>query len=777
MRNLPIAYGNSCYAKKWPNKTTTFDELCERLKNTTYTTETVEEYPKLSKVDRDRAKDRGGFVGGQLKDNRRKRENVVCRSMLTHDADHADKDFIEKFTSGCKYAAALYTTHGHTPENPRVRIIVPFTRDVTPDEFTAIGRYFAEEWGIDQFDECSYRPQQLMYWPTTPANGEYVFKRVDGEWLDPDKYLSAHPNWKDCSLLPTSSRESEVRSSATKKQADPLEKDGIVGVFCRTYTVQDAIDKFLPDIYAPSAMEGRYDYIPADSSAGVVIYDDKFAYSHHATDPACGMLLNAFDIVRIHKFGDLDDKKSFTAMSEFAVQDDEVKKQLALERKEAAEREFGATDWENCLELDKNGKIKDTLDNIVLILRMDSELQNIAFNKHRDGIDANGGLPWEQMKPGWNDSDNASLKVYLSKKYGLYSPAKTKDATVSVAAERAYHPIMEYLEALPDWDGVQRVDTLLIDYFGAADSKYTRAVMRKTLAAAVARIYEPGKKFDSVLILNGPQGVGKSTFFSKLAGDWFSDSLTLTDMKDKSGAEKLQGYWILELSELNGMKKADVETVKSFITRQDDKYRASYGVNVESHLRQSIIVGSTNAESGFLRDITGNRRFWPVRIGGDAEKKPWELDEETVKQIWAEALTIYRRGEILYLRGDEALEAASEQAAAMESDDREGIVRNYLDTLLPEEWDSMSLYERRNFLTGSEFGGDTHKGTVRRETVSNIEIWCECFGKDASAIKPADSYAIAAIVKKIDGWDKAADNGRASLPIYGRQRIYRRTEN
>jgi hypothetical protein len=182
MRNLPIAYGNSCFAKRWPNKTTTFDELCERLKNTTYTTETVEEYPKLSKADRDRAKDRGGFVGGQLKDNRRKRENVVCRSMLTHDADHADKDFIEKFTSGCRYAAVLYTTHGHTPESPRVRIIVPLARDVTPDEFTAIGRYFSEEWGIDQFDECSYRPQQLMYWPTTPANGEYIFRRaIDGE--------------------------------------------------------------------------------------------------------------------------------------------------------------------------------------------------------------------------------------------------------------------------------------------------------------------------------------------------------------------------------------------------------------------------------------------------------------------------------------------------------------------------------------------------------------------------------------------------------------------
>lgn len=776
MRNLPIAYGNSCFAKKWPNKTTTFDELCGRLEHTTYTTETVDEYKKFAKDDRERAKDKGGFVGGQLKDNRRKRENVVCRSMLTHDADHAEPGFIEQFTANCKYAAALYSTHGHTPEAPRVRIIVPLARDVTPDEFTAIGRYFAEEWGIDQFDECSYRPQQLMYWPTTPANGEYIYKRIEGEWLDPDLYLSQHPNWKDPTLLPTSSRESEVRASATKPQADPLTKDGIVGAFCRSYTIQDAVEKFLPDIYAPSVTEGRYDYIPADSSAGVVIYDDKFAYSHHATDPACGMLLNAFDLVRIHKFGDLDDKKSFTAMSEFAVKDDEVKAELAAERREAAECDFANTDWENALELDKQGKIKDTLDNIVIILRNDDELQSIAFNRHRDGIDAKDGLPWEQMKPGWNDSDNAALKVFLSRKYGIYAPTKTKDAILAVAAERVYHPILEYLESLPAWDEVPRIETLLIDYFGAEDSAYTRAVIRKTMAAAVARIYHPGTKFDSVLILNGPQGVGKSTFFARLAGDWFSDSLTLTDMKDKSGAEKLQGYWILELSELNGMKKADVETVKSFISRADDKYRASYGVNVESHPRQSIIVGSTNAESGFLRDITGNRRFWPVRITGESSKHPWDIDSETVQQIWAEALVLYKAGESLYLRGEEATAAIAEQAAAMESDDREGLIRNYLDTLLPTEWDSMSLFERRNFLTGSEFGGDTHKGTEKRTAVCNLEIWCECFGKEPSAIKPSDSYAIAAIIKKIDGWDRDKDNGRVYLPIYGRQRIYSRTE-
>ncbi len=772
MRNLPVAYGNSCFAKTWPNKAITFDELCTRLEQTIRTTESVEEYPKLAKAERDRIKDKGGFVGGQLRDNRRKRENVVCRSMLTLDCDHADVDFIDRFFSGCKYIACLYTTHGHTPEAPRVRIIVPITRDITPDEYVAIARYYADEWGIDQFDECSYRPHQLMYWPTTPANGEYVFKRIYGAWLDPDTYLAAHPNWQDCSLLPTSSRESSVRESSKKPQEDPLTKSGAVGAFCRAYSIQAAIVKYLPTVYEASLMEGRYDYIPADSSAGVVIYNDKFAYSHHATDPACGKLLNAFDLVRIHLYGDDDEKKSFKQMSELALKDDEVKTQLTKERMEQANADFTDEDnWQKALELDKQGHVKDTLDNLVIILRYDESLQHIAFNCHRDGIDAKGGLPWEQLKDGWNDSDNAALKVYLSNRYGVYSPTKTKDAVLAVAAEKAYHPIKEYLEALPDWDGIPRVETLFIDYFGATDSTYTRAVSRKSMVAAVARIYHPGTKFDSVPILNGPQGIGKSTLFAKLAGEWFSDSLTLTDMRDKAGPEKLQGYWILELGELAGMRKADVETVKSFISRVDDKYRASYGVSVESHPRQCVIVGSTNAETGFLRDITGNRRFWPIRVSGSSLKKAWQITKDEVAQIWAETLVFYRKGEKFYLEGEDAMQAVAEQADAMETDEREGLVREYLDTLLPENWDSLDLYERRNFLSGMGFADIGKKGTVRRTSVCNMEIWCECFCKDSSSMKKSDSYEIGSIMQKIEGWDKSE---RDNFSFYGRQRAYTR---
>ena len=193
---------------------------------------------------------------------------------------------------------------------------------------------------------------------------------------------------------------------------------------------------------------------------------------------------------------------------------------------------------------------------------------------------------------------------------------------------------MESLE----WDGVERVDMLLIDYFGADDTPYTRAAIRKTLVAAVARIYKPGTKFDSILVLNGPQGVGKSTFFARLGREWFSDSLSISDMKDKTASEKLINSWILEISEMSGIRKTEVEVVKSFVSRQNDKFRQAYGVNVESHPRKCIIVGSTNSEGGFLRDVTGNRRFWPVHVPGTGVKHPWDMD--CVDQIWLSLIHI-----------------------------------------------------------------------------------------------------------------------------------------
>ena len=600
-----------------------------------------------------------------------------------------------------------------------------------------------------------------------------MYKEAEKEWLDPDVILAAHPEWTDITRLPTSSRESTAKQAARKKAEDPLTKDGIVGVFCRTYTIQDTIIKFLSDVYEQSAMEGRYDYIPGEGTAGVVVYDDKFAYSHHATDPAGGKLLNAFDLVRVHKFGDKDDKASFKAMCDFAMQDDTVKIAAAKEKFYEAEKDFEDTDWTKQLSRDKNGSLENCLHNITVIMENDPNLKAIVFNALADGMEIKGEVPWKHPARFWRDADDAQLISYIDSHYGRFSDRNYHIAVTKVTDDRSYHPIHEMYEALPPWDGVKRAETAIIEYLGAEDNTYVRAVTRKTLCAAYMRVYHPGIKFDTMLVLNGAQGIGKSTFIAALGMEWFSDSLSLSDMNDKTAAEKLQGYWILEIGELAGMKKADIDKVKAFISRQDDKYRASFGRRVTPHPRQCIFFGTTNSENGYLRDITGNRRFWNVKVSGEGKHKPWELDRGTVEQIWAEVKEIAESGEELYLDPELEKYAEHEQREAMEHDDREGLVREYLEELLPDNWDSMSIWQRREFLQDKD-APTRAEGKNKRETVSNMEIWCECFCKPKEDMKPSDSYAISALMVRVEGWEKTSRLRRD--PIYGRQRVYVRTE-
>ena len=780
---IQIATGNSRMEKRWNNVEMELDEFIERISHTIRTAETVEQYMKMTKAKQDAIKDVGGFVMGKLKGGRRKKDCVEFRSALTLDMDHAMQDIPEQVEMFFDFRCLIYSTHKHTPENPRLRLIIPLSRKVSPDEYVAVARKVAEDIGIEMFDDTTYEPSRLMYWPSTSADGEFIFRDIEGEPLNPDDVLSRYKDWRDSSEWPVSSRQQNIVQREMRKQADPLSKDGVIGAFCRTYTIEEAISNFIPDVYQPSAMPGRYDYIPADSQAGVVIYEGKFAYSHHATDPACGKLMNAFDMVRIHRFGEMDEKvsedteaaklPSFTAMSEFAVNDENVKMTIAGERMEKAEKEFSGEngDWLKQLEYEKRSTVvKNTLRNLLLILNNDEKLKGIVFNQLSDGMEIKGEVPWEHPSRFWRDADDAQLISYVDLTYGTFSARNYDIAVTKVADDRSYHPIREFLASLPEWDKVPRVDTILVDFLGASDNAYVRAVTRKTLCGAIARVMNPGCKFDTMLVLNGPQGKGKSTLISKLCGEWFNDSLLLNDTKDKTAAEKLQGYWILEIGELAGLKKTEIETLRGFLSRQNDIYRASFGRRATPHPRQCVFIGTTNAENGYLRDTAGNRRFWPVKTPGDAARASWEMTEEEIRQIWAEALVRYKEGEPLHLDNELAGMALKEQQIAMEVDEREGMVRDYLEMPLPERWDKMDIFDRRNYICGSEFGGEREPGVRKRERVCNMEIWCECFGKERGNLKRQDANEISAIMANIEGWKKA-DN-KVRFPIYGIVRGY-----
>lgn len=782
---VSIAIGKSRFEKQWKNRQIAWSALLKKLEVPVRTAESLAEYMKLPKTEQDRIKDVGGFVGGTLKGGRRGNGNVESRQVVCLDADFASAGLDEDMALLSTYAYAVYSTHKHRPDKPRLRFLIPLDRAVTPDEYEAIARKLAEEIGIDYFDDTTYQPSRMMYFPSVAADGEYIFDYADEPWISADEVLSRYPDWTDTSYWPESSRAQEGIRRNAKKQGDPLEKGGLIGAFCRTYSIEEVIAEFLSDIYEPCAMEGRYTYTGGSTAAGLVVYDGgKFAYSNHATDPCSGKLCNAFDLVRLHKFGIMDEDvapdtaatklPSYKAMVDLIQKDDRTKLTIAEEKKQQAVEEFNddGNAWLAKLEYTRRGGIENNLNNVLLILQNDPELKGIVFNQMADNLEIRGKVPWKHPGKFWRDVDDSQLEAYLSSCYAEFTKARILTAITKAADDRSYHPVRSYLNSLPEWDKVPRVDMLLVDYLGAEDSPYTRAVTRKTLCAAITRVFHPGCKFDTVLVLCGPQGIGKSTLIAKLGMEWFSDSLNLADTKDKTAAEKLQGYWIIEIGEMAGIGSAGVKTLRNFITTQDDRYRASYGHRVSPHPRQCILIGTTNSEDGYLNDVEGGRRFWPVRVPRIGKKKVWDITQEEVEQIWAEAMYLVKAGESLILAGDTADEAKQKQKEAMVSDPRDEKVREYLEQRLPADWYGRDLDRRRDFLYGSEF--PVPEAVLRRDWVCAQEIWCECFGNSLSKMLPQDTYAIKKIMAKMEGWECSSERRRLGAE-YGRQRVYIRT--
>lgn len=792
---LDIATASTRRAAKWQNKRVTWQDIVNTLSQTERTPETLKQYFSYTKDRQCEIKDVGGFVGGYLREGRRKKGYVEYLQTVSLDVDFGPIDMWIDFGM-LGYAGCMYTTHKHRPEDPRFRIVIPLSRKVSPEEYEAISRIIASWLGIDYFDDTTYQPTRLMYYPSTSKDGEFIFQYNDDKIMDPDEVLAELPNWKDPTTWPVSSRVKERvhHETSGKMMEDPEDKGGIVGAFCRAYTIEEAIAEFLDDVYEPCTEMGnnRYSLIGASTSGGLVVYDNKFAFSHHATDATSGILCNAFDLVRLHKFADLDEKAksgtevtklpSYKAMTEFAGKLGPVKKEIVRQRREMAtaddydeiegeaRKTATADDWVEELETEGNrGKIKNTINNVVLILQNDENLKGcFGFNEFEQRETAVKPLPWDKNVSKYPrplcDSDDAELRLYLENVYEVTSKGQIMDGLTVVIKNNGYHPVRDYLDGLI-WDGIERLDNLFIDLFGAPDTLYTRAVTRKSFTAAVSRIYNPGCKYDYVLVLVGDQGVGKSTTLAKMGGDWFSDSMPT--LVGKEALESIQGSWIIELGELAGLRKAEVDAVKHFISKREDRYRVAYGKRVEHFPRRCVFFGTTNEED-FLRDVTGNRRFWVVNCKGGKGSKDFKeyLTSETVAQLWAEAKERFRQGEPLYL-AEKGLEEEARviQDKHLEKDERSGIISVYLDRALPENWDDLDTYQRRNWLADEK-----NEGTVKRDRVCILEIWAECLGKDPNSITRRDSIELGRIMKTIKMWKPYT--GVIRFKYYGVQKAY-----
>lgn len=788
--NLSIAVGLNVSSKIWKNTKITWSNLVQKLATPVVTAETYKRFINATKEEQGKIKDVGGFVGGFLTNGRRDKTNVLYRQLITLDIDFSHENFWWDFTMLFGCAAVIHSTHKSCPEKPRHRLIIPLDREVSQEEYQAIARKVAGDLNIDLFDQSTFDVNRLMFWPSVSSDMEYYFEFQDGPFLEADYILGLYNDWHDTSEWPTATDSTDVIMQAIKKQEDPEDKKGIIGVFCRTYTIQEAIETFLSDVYTPAG-EGRYTYINGSTAAGLIVYDDKFAYSHHGTDPAGGRLCNAFDLVRIHKFGHLDtgkekedkDKKSFKAMEEFASKDANTKKHIAEEKFAEAKFEFAEeakaevpeeydTSWTQELDANTKGEYENSANNLNIIIEHDQFLKDVfKLNIFDNKRYVTRSLPWRKVdtvEP-FRDVDYSGVRNYIECVYGIVSSQKVDDALALEFEKKKFHPIRDYIQA-QKWDRAERINTLLIDYFGADDNAYTRAAIRKMLVAAVARVFEPGVKFDTALILVGDQGTYKSTFVKKLGMDWFSD--TFTTVQGKESFEQIQGAWLVEMAELSGLKKAEVESIKHYISKREDMFRPAYGRTVETYKRQCVFFGTTNNKD-FLRDPTGNRRFMPIDVRPEYATKSVvdDLMQDEVNQIWAEAYQLYLAKEPLYLVGDEDIIAKIEQHKHSEMDERKGIIEEYLNTKFPEDWDKMDLYDRRRWLEDPL----SKNGTIQKDFVCVAEVWCECLGKEKNDMSRYNTRDINEILRSLPEWEAITSTKNFSL--YGKQKYYKRKDS
>lgn len=787
--NLSIAIGLSVASKVWKNTKITWSALVQKLSEPVVTAETYKQFMHATKDEQSKIKDVGGFVGGFLTNGRRDKSNVLYRQLITLDIDFSHENFWWDFTMLFDCAAVIHSTHKSCAEKPRHRLIIPLDREVSQEEYQAIARKVAGDLNIDLFDQSTFDVNRLMFWPSISSDVEYYFEYQDGPFLEADYILGLYNDWHDTSEWPTATDSSDIIKQAIKKQEDPENKKGIVGLFCRTYTIQEAIATFLSDVYEPAG-EDRYTYINGSTAAGLIVYDDKFAYSHHGTDPAGGRLCNAFDLVRIHKYGHLDtgkekneqDKKSFKAMEEFATKDSRTKKHIAKEKLAEAKFEFAEevelteeeqdNSWTSELTVNTKGEYENSANNLNIIFQFDPFLKNaFKLNTFDNKRYVTKTLPWrkiDDVEP-LRDVDYSGVRNYIECIYGIVSSQKVDDALALEIEKKKFHPIIEYIKSL-QWDGVPRVNTLLIDYFGAEDNAYTRAAIRKILCAAVTRVFHPGTKFDTALILVGPQATYKSTFVKKLGKNWFSD--TFTTVQGKESFEQIQGAWLVEIAELSGLKKAEVETIKHYISKCEDSFRPAYGRTIETYKRQCVFFGTTNSKD-FLRDPTGNRRFLPIDVRPEYATKnvAQELTEEEVDQVWAEAYEMYKQGESLYMTGEEDIIAKIEQHKHSEQDERKGIIEEYLNAKYPDNWISMDLYDRRRWLEDPL----SQAGTIQKDFVCVAEIWCECLGKEKNDMSRYNTRDINDILRSLPEWE--ASTSTKNFSIYGKQKYYKRKDS
>lgn len=796
---------------KVKNVTMPWGEFVKKLSQSYTIPLTMEEYRALSRDQQAAHKNANGhFVGAAFEGGKRGKTNTLERQMLTFDIDNGTPELLDQLLTGRtglgarEYVVASTLSHGG--DKIKLRVIVPLLELLPRDDFEPLARLVAKliDPAMTAIDKVSFRLAQFMYWPAHCADVTPVFHHQRGPLVEPGAVLAT---WdRNYLTLPRLEAEDPTVRPGGVIKAPSGEKPGIMGALNRLYRIGEGVELFLADIYEVSERDGlgeatRFTFLAGTTTNGAQAFEDGYFHSHQSSDPACDQNVHLFDLIALHRYGHLDknvtedtrpmDRPSFKAMRDEWIPENAPEVMAEVVRSNYAGvldddvyfEDNDHEDWLAKLDVSKNGLIKNTLTNLIDILKHDHHFKGaFALNEftkteclvkplHEPRLNMDIKLGREGYKKLTDDTDAAVRQLLEAKRgddlpgYGLIvSDRNLKAAITRVSNMQAFHPIRDWLDSLPAWDGVSRLSRLWSRACGTRDTPYYRLTASNFLAGAVARIYEPGCKFDFLPVLIGPQGILKSTLVQVLASPaWYGETEGHFDNKQKQ-IEAASGKWFLEMGEMVHFTRAkDDESIKMMLSGQVDSARLAYDKRSDDHPRQFVFIGTTNREQ-FLREF--HRRVWPIVCNGDIDIK-WVHANRA--KLFAEAIHVFREAVANRLDADEPLplhlpkgSEAEVEHAAMQGEHR-----------MVDEVDMM-LGMAQAYLDGETAAADTFDGKpVRHELTCGADLLENAFGVKGQVYDRRAHLTMNEVLRRLaPEW---VPTGRVE-PIggHGRQRTYRR---
>lgn len=755
-------------SRHWTAGTVTWDEIVEWME---------------SPADK---KEAGNYVLGTLKPDtivvhkkgeqpcgpnlHRRKDLVLSRSAITLDVDYPKRGFADQVELTFPHMAVLHTTYSSSPDEPRYRLIVPTDREMLPDEYITAAQSVMQSLGTDQFDPGSDQPERYMFRPSASEPSWFEYRVISGDPAEVDNLLLNFEEDLSTKAMPKPNR--------TKR--NPFEIEGVIGAFNRAYDDWDLLIETYELPYE-KVDEDRYQLTGSRSQAGMgpVQGVEGFVYSHHANDPAYGRTCSAFDLVRMHWFSNLDegqDKQtpvnrlpSHIAMLDVATTDFRVTAELVgVDFSAEMDDDVETQNWRLRLRLTpRTGAFVDCIQNWDLITENDPLFSMLYYNELSLSPEVDGDLPWRAVTPNTrilSNTDRWNWVYYIEREYGFRATRALMDSLIDTkAGDRMVNPVRDYLADLT-WDGIPRLDSCLP---GVKPTPLTRKIARLVMVAAVARMFEPGIKFDHTLVLYGSEGLGKSWWIDKMARG-YSSSLGALDNKDTLLA--MQRSWIMISDEGHSLRKGDADVQKEFLTRREDMFRMPYDRETLVHPRHCVIWSTTNDET-FLRRQEGNRRFLIVHC---EDKVNFDnVTDQYVDQVWAEAVYRYREGMPLFLNDEDSKIVAAERERFIEEDALAGVLQEYLETPIPDDWWNRSPEGRRQWIIDYQEGFEK-AGTGRIDRTCSTQIWVEALGRRIGDHRRTDLLDITNALKRLPDWSQST--GRIRLPGYGPQTIFIRED-